>query len=613
MYISDEANTDVPTPQQQTKKFTVNLLPLSTVSLETIDLWLVSVFDINLEPYFQGPFISQNSISQHHYELAWRGLHLVNTFLQFANVPSFYASRDIQVKQAKDPKSHITIAIPVVFIDGLSQKAYEIAVRSAFEVLLWLSQKELNLQNTQQLYRIVERKGRGPLRRYYKGGKSTLPILNAAYKKDIPFLHLGDGVYQLGWGCNARHVSRSTTELDSAIGAKTAQDKSKSAVLLKTAGLPAPEHISVNTQKAAITAANELGWPVVVKPSNCDRGEGVTVGINNNEQLSSAFDVARKFSKRRPILVEQEVAGVCHRLFITDGDLLYAIKRRPLSVIGNGKDTVDELISNCQSRESSKAPWLRSYRYLNDTFAEQTMAAKGFSINSIPTDGELVPLRPFQSDEWGGTPEDVTSMVHPENISIAVRAAKVFGLYNAGIDIISPDISRPWHENGAIINEVNFSPLFGGTDISKEYVPHFLDKFITGDGRIPIDVFIGSEVAYELALIRHRELLKTGKKSCLTSHNSTLYLSENEMSMPFDTLSKRCLAVLTDRQIDSLVIVVQTDESLYQGVPVDQINSLKMVGGTLLSWKNGQISLPDDVKEKVNDFFKRSLKVEQGV
>lgn len=87
--------------------------------------------------------------------------------------------------------------------------------------------------------------------------------------------------------------------------------------------------------------------------------------------------------------------------------------------------------------------------------------------------------------------------VHPDNIDIAVRAARLFGLRNAGIDIISADIGRPWHENGAIINEVNYAPYFGGNPVAKAKLPDFFDGFTVGDGRIPIIAYVGGEAAWQ--------------------------------------------------------------------------------------------------------------------
>ena len=72
---------------------------------------------------------------------------------------------------------------------------------------------------------------------------------------------------------------------------------------------------------------------------------------------------------------------------------------------------------------------------------------------------------------------------------------KIFKLKTAGIDIISYDITRPWYETGAVINEINFAPLLGGGEISRSYIAKFLQKFIKGDGRIPIDCFYNKQKA----------------------------------------------------------------------------------------------------------------------
>lgn len=592
-------------PQQQTKSFTVNLFPFSDVSLEKIDAWLSTVFDLNVSSYFENELDVPGKNDQLIYELAWRGQQLVNVFLQFANIPAFYSKKEIQVHKVKGGK--INIILSAAALEITNADAYKIAIRSAFETLHWITTKEQTSENTQQLYKNVDSKGRTPLKRFFTGGKSTLPVLNAAYEKNIPFIHLGSGVYQLGWGQYARQLSRSTTETDSAIGARTAQDKAKSAVLLRMAGLPAPQHIIANSEKSALVAARQLGWPLVVKPTNCDRGEGVTIGINNNEHLSSSFELASRFSKRRPIIVEREVMGVCHRLFINDEKLLYAIKRRPLSVFGDGERTVAQLITDYDKRETDKAPWLRSHRYLNDAVAVKTMKARGILLTSIPVRDELVPLRPFQSDEWGGTPKDVSTHVHPDNINIAVKAAKIFGLYNAGIDIITPDISQPWHENGAIINEVNFSPLFGGTEISKRYVPTFLENFIDGDGRIQIDVVMGGKEAIEEARKKQKQRLASGVNCVLTSHDLTIDSSENIQAMPFNNLKKRCLALLMDRQVAALVVVVQTNECLNDSLAFDQINSLTKTDSRLCSWKNNDELISSRIYDAISSLFEKII------
>ncbi|MDX2425929.1 MAG: hypothetical protein QNK15_06705 [Cycloclasticus sp.] len=456
-----------------------------------------------------------------------------------------------------------------------------------------------------ELQNIVEQKCRKPIRKFITGGKTTLPLLKVAYEKNIPFTHLGSAEYVLGWGAKSRLMLISTCDSDSAIGSKAAQNKVKTAQMLDLFGLPNPDQLVVSTKKAALTAAKRLGGKVVVKPVDRDRGEGVTIGIRNIEHLVAAFDSAKKFSKG-PVIIEKEVPGVCHRLLISNGALLYAIKRNPISVAGNGKNTVKELINALESVERSKSPWLNPRRYPSDQYASVIMKNNGYSLDSKPKKGELVALRPFQSDAWGGTPEDVTSEVHVDNIAIAIKAAKVFGLNNAGIDIISSDITQPWHSNAAIINEVNFSPNMGASEIARNALPKFLESFINGDGRIPVDVYVGSGSALKVAIKKHKAQLKKGIKSSLTSHKLTLHLSEEEAHLPYTSLIRRCKAMLLDREVEALVVVVETTECLFNLMPFDAINSLTIVDSDLYSWKNkDKKALAEEVGD-LHQLFKKT-------
>ena len=68
------------------------------------------------------------------------------------------------------------------------------------------------------------------------------------------------------------------------------------AKLLRSAGLLAPVHELVNTLESAHVAAQRIGWPVVVKPYDAERGEGVQVDVQA-EDLYAAFTRAYENSK----------------------------------------------------------------------------------------------------------------------------------------------------------------------------------------------------------------------------------------------------------------------------------------------------------------------------
>jgi cyanophycin synthetase len=60
----------------------------------------------------------------------------------------------------------------------------------------------------------------------------------------------------------------------------------------------------------------------------------------------------------------------------------------------------------------------------------------------------------------GGTAIDMTDVVHPDNAEMAVRAAQAVGLDVCGVDFLTPDITRSYHEVGGGICELNAAPGF---------------------------------------------------------------------------------------------------------------------------------------------------------
>jgi cyanophycin synthetase len=77
----------------------------------------------------------------------------------------------------------------------------------------------------------------------------------------------------------------------------------------------------------------------------------------------------------------------------------------------------------------------------------------------LPRD-EIFYLRATANLSTGGIAVDRTDDIHPENVWLAQRVAKIIGLDIAGIDIVTPDISRPIRELDGVIVEVNAAPGF---------------------------------------------------------------------------------------------------------------------------------------------------------
>ncbi len=533
--------------------------------------------------------------------IAWRCLLTGRALLQLARVPAFDAGRLQRI--ARDPRVRgswdAVAAVPI--IDKLPLALTQMAYAESLQIMKWLLEKEGERESLAKLQeKIFERTVR-PMKAMATAGVSTLPLLQAAYHLDIPFRHLYAGVYQLGWGSRLRLFDRSSVDEDSAIGARLSRDKTATAACLRSAGLPAPEHWLVNNPDSALKAAVQLGWPVVVKPADRERSEGVTVGIRDNEQLLEAFAAVRAMSNQ--VLVEKEVPGICYRLLVANGCLRYAISRGPLAITADGTHTIAEMIALRNQSMCRQPPWERASDIQIDALTLDALSANGWMPSDVPPAGHKVLLRRIESSEWRGDIADVSVAVHPDNALLAVQAARLFGLLNAGIDLITTDISRPWHESGAIINEVNYAPYFGGNPTARATMSGFFGELMPDQGRIPVEVFVGQDAALHKAQLRQRELHADGIRACLTTHEHTRDADGRLRHLPADGLFARALALLMDKQLDALLMVVQTTELLQSGLPVDRVNRIDDSGEALAISGQTSAVTPAHAKARLLDLL----------
>ena len=568
---------------QQATLLSISLPRPAAVDIDLLDSWLQQTFALTVPPRPEAGGIADDHSATLAASLAWRILLLAAQLLREIKIPVFDPGRVIGVDSPEPGDGAVSVTLAIPFIDHLSRQVFRQTYQVAARCVLSLAAEPAPARTGHPLAAEVDQTVIAPLRPQLPGGDSTVPLLAATHRLNIPWRHVGGGAYLLGWGRRARLVDRSSVEADSAIGAKLSNDKFLSATLLRAAGLPAPRHVLVFSEQQALDAARSLGAPLVVKPVDRDRGEGVSTDIRDEHTLLEAVRAAARLS--RAVLVEQQVSGICHRLYVSHGKLLYVVKRLPKSVIGDGVHTVAQLIERANAIENAAPPWSRLKPFPADTTAIDTLAAAGLGLDSIPAKGQYAPLRKISSPDWGGVVEDLTDGIHPDNVDIAVRAAALCGLSSAGVDLITADIGTPWHRNGAIINEVNFSPrLTNEQNISATYLSALVSDIVEGDGRVPVEVFVGGNTAYGRAQERQQELTGEGIACYLTSHATTLLPGGEERFFPTDSLFDRCTALLMDREVESLVMVIHNDELAWLGLPVDRITRVIQVDDLLATW-----------------------------
>ncbi len=115
------------------------------------------------------------------------------------------------------------------------------------------------------------------------GGQTPLKLSQALHKAGIPIL-----------GTSAEAID-------------IAEDRERFQILLKGLGLKQPQNGTARTIDEAITEANRIGYPVVVRPSYVLGGRAMEIA-HNDEQLRRFGAEAVKVSGENPILIDQYLA-----------------------------------------------------------------------------------------------------------------------------------------------------------------------------------------------------------------------------------------------------------------------------------------------------------------
>ena len=88
----------------------------------------------------------------------------------------------------------------------------------------------------------------------------------------------------------------------------TAEDRKLFEKLLRCLSIPQPQGRAVKTAEEAKTAASELGFPLLVRPSYVIGGRGMQV-VYDEEELLIYINDALKFSDSHPVLIDQYIEG----------------------------------------------------------------------------------------------------------------------------------------------------------------------------------------------------------------------------------------------------------------------------------------------------------------
>lgn len=430
-------------------------------------------------------------------------------------------------------------------------------------------------------------------------GPSTGCIVDAASARRIPHIRLNDGnLVQLGYGAAQRRIWTAESDQTSAIAEGIAQDKDFTKRLLASCGVPVPEGQVVKSPDEAWAVAQDIGCPVTVKPSDGNHARGVTLELHREADIKAAFALAEPEGSE--VIVEKFIDGVEHRLLVVGGKVVAATKGETVSVHGNGKATLRELVAvlNQDPRRGPEQEYPLDWINLEAGAVRLELNRQHVTPDSVIPQGQAILLQ-----RNGNMAIDCTDDVHPDVAYYAQLAAKIVGLDIAGMDMILQDVSKPMKEQGGAILEVNagpgllmhLKPTSGAPrPVGQAIVEHLFPSTDegTGAGRIPLVGIAGTRSNAFTARFVGWLLQLSGKLTGVASSEG-MFLN-NRQTQKTDTAHwAGAHRLLTNRLAQAAVIQTTARSILEEGLAYDRC----LVG--VVTDMDGFESLADhDVREQ---------------
>ena len=264
----------------------------------------------------------------------------------------------------------------------------------------------------------------------------------------------------------------SATPLNTAGAKAICNDKETTRLMLQRRGIPVPQGRSFNNGdfETAHIYAEQLGYPVVVKPAMGTMGIGVKAGIQNEVELFRAFEHLKTSRlANQGFIVEKHIEGEEYRILVIGDEVVAAVRREAASVVGDGIHNVAELILR-KNKFRRTNPQLASSPIIYTADSQHLLEEQALTLSSVVEKNRFVKLASTSNISVGGDSREVLDTLHPSILSASIEAVRaVPGLNYCGVDFILPNPKLALDEQSAGICELNAQaasgtaeyPLFG--------------------------------------------------------------------------------------------------------------------------------------------------------
>lgn len=405
-------------------------------------------------------------------------------------------------------------------------------------------------------------------------GPSTKSICDYANKVGLPIITLGNGnFHQIGYGKQGRVIEASIGANTKCVSVDISCDKLLTKELLNIQNIPVAKGFKVKNIIDLLRCAEEIGYPVVLKPQYGNQGKGVILNIKNEKELLDSYKAVK--DKFKDLMIEKYYKGNDFRVCVVNYKVVAVSRRMPPYIEGNGTNTVLELINKLNENPERGEDHEKSLTKIKvDDEVVKYINEQGKGLNDVLISKEIIYLRKNANLSTGGEAIDCTDEICEENINLCIRAAKTLNLDICGIDICTEDISRPLYNNG-IVMEVNAAPGLRmhlnpskgvARNIGKEIVNMLYND---RPSNIPVISITGTNGKTTTTRVISHTLTQMGYCVGMTSTGG-IYINDECIDSGDDTGFESAKAVLLNHDVDVAVLETARGGMIRNGLAYDE-------------------------------------------
>lgn len=404
-------------------------------------------------------------------------------------------------------------------------------------------------------------------------GSSTSAIIEEAKKSRIPVTRIGErSLFQLGYGKSGKLVEATIGWNTSAISVDIACDKLLTKEILFRQSLPVARGGKARNSLEVLLEASNIGYPVVLKPRYGNQGKGVFVNIKDEKELIDVYKNLKEDYEE--IIIEKYITGKDFRVCVVDGEVIAVSERIPPYIIGDGKNTISQLVQIINSDKMRGNGHEKPLtKIVIDDKLTSYVKSKGYDMSSVLEKDKKLYLRLTANLSTGGTAVDCTDEICEENKHVCVKAAKAIGLDICGIDLCCKDISEPVWNTGAII-EVNAAP-----GIRMHHYPYkgksrnvarAIVRMLTKEckNQIPLVAITGTNGKTTTTRIIGHTLQKNGLTVGMTTTGG-IYINDRCIETGDTTGYESAMSVLLNREVEAAVLETARGGIIKKGLAYD--------------------------------------------